>query len=394
MPALDSSMAPISRNARRKATEAPTAWARPLDQFVPAAVVVPSDVKASLGIEQAITRVPLLPPWVAAKTVTPGHAERVRELLQKSETFAVKLPVEFADLETCFQNGDAVHRWALMRSRRICLSTVEQPPYLFVQGVQEEPLPGRISKRQVGTVPRSDMDGLIRLTATRDVDNTLRSFCTNNCALWEKIASHEKDTVVTYVVQLQDGKDAAAIRGVACVAPEEAVVRQTELKGLTIKFGQYSTQRGVEMLEPYSRNWHCWLRQHSMRVFAPASDIERIRKECEGVGLRVRTDDRPRTQLQPWTPEIATAPVEDPVVVDDHFVLCSATSMTVKTIQEVCKVLKATPTLGGGVCLRAIRIVFDDATLTTTGGVVPATPEEVKRRGVTVMLESHRAQRF
>jgi hypothetical protein len=351
-------------------------------------------VKAILGLDASITRVPLLPPWVAAKIELPGHAERVSELLKTRETFAVALPAAFRATSACFNNGDAIQRWALMRARRICLSGMEGPPYLFVQHMQTDPLPGRIAKRQVGGEAKPDMDGVIRLTTTRQHEARLAGFCRDNCVYWEKVASHDKDTVVTYVAELQDGKTADSIRGVVCVVPEEAVVSETHLKGLTVKFGTKTTDEGVALLGSVMAASHCWLRQHSMRIFVAAGDVERVRDLCVTADLRVRTDDKPRTQLPTWTPEIATAPVAEPVVLEDHFVICSEASMNLKTITEACRVLKATPTLGGGVCARAIRIVFDDLALLAADGVVPDTPELVRKLGVKVMLESQRLQRF
>jgi hypothetical protein len=222
----------------------------------------------------------------------------------------------------------------------------------------------------------------------------VRQFCRQRCAVYEAVDAHDRDTVATFLVQLKDGEDTSSIANVACVTPEEHVVRQTKLKGLTVKFGAASTMQAFDALAQDVPRWSCWLRQHSLRVSIDWSQVDAVKARCENLGFRVRTDDKPRQhQRKVWSAEVAVAPIEAPVVVEDHFLICSLTPMTLKTIREVCALLRAQPQLDGSVCMRAIRIAFDDPSITPTGPQF-VTPDVVTERGVFVALESQRAQKF
>jgi hypothetical protein len=363
------------------------------------AAVVPAAVKQALQV--STVRVPIMPAAVARKDATDGHDAYVSDFLRKSTTFAVRLNAPYTDLSACFQNGDTLHRWVLMRAEKICLpSALDEEPYLFVQGVSTTPIAGSFSARLVGEAPKkTDMDGIIRLTVVGDKNKAdVRSFCAEHCLTAEEVETHERDPVATFIVQLKEGATLGPISQVACATAEENVLRRTSLKGLTVKFGARSTQEAFDAIAPRVASWQCWLRQHSMRVFVPAKTVDEVKAHYEGLGFRVRTDDKPRRdQHKVWSAAVATAPPEATVVVDDHFLLCSVAPMTVKTITTVCRQIGAVPLLDGFVCLRAIKIVFEDGSVLANAlaGTDYVTPDALtKQYGVVVALESQRAQKF
>lgn len=296
---------------------------------------IPSRAK---DVMQLADEPPLFPHLLAK----PSTSEAVKmETLKKSADYALPLAEYFDDADAIFNNGDAAHRWVLLRAAQTFIVRRHGGfPWLVAKDVQLSPRVGAVAQRCTVVGDVTEVVDVTRVTfvSAAAVESAFRANTQGLCV--EKLRSHPKDPVAAYAVDATVPVQ-TALRRIAFVC-QSSVICRSAVKGATIKFAGTDVASSITKLQPLLSNFDCWLRQSCLRVFASQSRLLELRSAVQKAGFDVRLDDRTRrpTEWVPHAAAVAAAPPAAPPTA--QWAIMSTAPISRMTIDAICKEIGAT----------------------------------------------------
>lgn len=281
---------------------------------------------------------PLFPPLLAK----PSTSQEVKiATLARTAHYAMPLTEHFEDADAIFNNGDAIHRWSLLRAAHIFIVRRHGSlPWLILKDVQLAPRTGAVSQRTtvLGNVAASADFTRVTILSTPTNESSLRANLQGSTV--EKLKAHPRDPIASYVVDATTSVQ-TALKRIAFSCPSSNIC-SSSTKGATIKFGSVAASDAVKKLWPLTSRHDCWLRQSSLRVFAPYDQLLTLKIAVEADGFDIRLDDK-RRQPTEWSPQAATASTPPATRIAQQWAIMSTTPIPRTMIDAVCKEIGATP---------------------------------------------------